>query len=67
MKAIVVVSLYLALPVWIFGSWGVNLYKLVKCDWEAPYKEEVIRSIGVPVVPLSLVTCWIDFNENNNK
>jgi len=56
-----IILFYLALIVWIFGSWGTNLYKLVKADWEAPYKEEVIRCIGVPVVPVTLVTCWIDF------
>ena len=45
----------------IFGSWGVNLYKLTQADWEAPYKEEVIRSIAIPVPPVAIITAWIDF------
>jgi len=49
---------------WVMGSWGTNLYKFVTSDFEAPYKEEIIHGIAVPAAPISLVTCWFDFSED---
>jgi len=40
-------------------SWPTNLYKLIKCDFEAPYKGEIIHAIGI-IPPASLVTVWFD-------
>lgn len=43
----------------IFG-WGRNIYKLAKCDFEAPYKAEIIRGIGIiPPVGAILGYCNI--------
>lgn len=28
-------------------GWIMNIYKLTNCDFEAPYKAEVIRVIGI--------------------
>ncbi len=62
-----IILLQLLLLIWVFASWSTNLYKLVNCDWEAPYKEEIIHGIGVPVVPVSFVTCWLDFTEDKEN
>lgn len=39
------------LPVIIWAyfviAWVVNLIKFINCDFEAPYKEEIIHAIGV--------------------
>jgi len=59
-----VFTLNIILLVWFLGSWFTNLYKLVNCDWEAPYKDEVVHGIGVPIAPVSFVTCWFDFSDN---
>ncbi len=41
-------------------GWGMNLYKLVKCDFSAPYKAEVIRTVGVFLPPVGAITGYID-------
>ena len=38
-------------------AWGVNLVKLLKCDFEAPYKDEIIHAIGL-IPGASMITCW---------
>jgi hypothetical protein len=52
------------LVVWlvILGSiataWGINLSKLIKCDWDNDnYKYEVVHCIGI-IPPAALVTVW---------
>lgn len=45
----------------ILGSilaWPMNAYRLTLCDFEAPYKCEVIHTIGVVVPPAAVVTVW---------
>ena len=39
--------------------WFVNLYKLLMCDFEAPFREEIIYAIGVFIPPASLITVWL--------
>jgi len=39
-------------------AWIVNLIKFIGCDFEAPYKEEVIHAIGVFFAVPSLITVW---------
>ena len=41
------------------GCWIGNVVKLVNCDFEAPYKGEVIHMIGL-IPAVSLVTVWFD-------
>jgi len=36
----------------------VNAYRLVGCDFESPYKCEVIHAIGVVLPPAAWVTVW---------
>lgn len=49
----------LVVVIFIAVSWIVNINKLIDCDFEAPYKAEVIHSIGlVPII--SVVTAWVD-------
>lgn len=43
----------------IILCWGTNLYKLTQCDFEAPYKGEIIHAVGI-IPPASLVTVWFD-------
>lgn len=46
----------------IYG-WVLNIYKLVKLDFEPPYKAEVIRIIGIPVGIVGSVIGYITFDE----
>lgn len=60
---------------WVFGlvvfivvafgavSWGKNIYEVTQCDFEAPYKCEVLRIIGVPAFPVGVVVGFMDLGE----
>lgn len=43
-------------------GWCMNLYKLVKTDFEAPYKAEAIRLVGL-VPPVGAIVGWIDIED----
>lgn len=57
--AMIVLTLAVAIPL----GWCMNLYKLTQCDFEAPYKAEVIRSVGVGVPFVGIVTGYIDIED----
>lgn len=50
-------GLGLLVPIFTIGCWIVNIVKLVNCDFEAPYKQEIIHAIGL-IPGVSIVTCW---------
>ena len=41
------------------GGYGLNAYKLTQCDFESPYKCEVVHGVGL-VPPLWVATVWFD-------
>ena len=50
----------------IIGSvigWGMNIFKLTSCDFEKPYKAEVIRVIGVPFAPVGIIAGYMDLGK----
>ena len=42
----------------VIVSWIINLIKLINCDFDAPYKEEILHLIDVCIPGASLITCW---------
>jgi hypothetical protein len=52
---VLVISFYVF---WI-GCWIGNFVKLVKQDFEPPYKSEIVHTIGL-FGPLAAVTVWFD-------
>lgn len=36
-----------------------NIIGLTRCDFQAPYKAEVIRAVGVVVPPVGAIVGWI--------
>lgn len=54
------------LVVLVFSLWIVNMIKLTRCDFVAPYKCEVVHGIGV-VPPVALVTAWFGTDEGKAK
>lgn len=44
------------------GGWFTNVLRFAKADFEEPYKNEIIRGIGIPFVPMGIVLgyCHID-------
>lgn len=39
--------------------WVINLVQLVSCDFEGPWREEIIHLIGLIIAPASIVTVWL--------
>ena len=57
MKGLLMAQVLFLLVVLI--SWGVNVYRFAECDFESPYKCEIIHAVGV--IPIaSVVTVWFD-------
>jgi len=50
--------LYLTVCLYVGISWVTNLIQLFNLDFEAPYKDEIIKLIGVFIPPLSTITVW---------
>jgi len=51
-------SLLLMAPI-LYG-YGMNIWKLSSADFQAPYKAEVLRGIGVIVPPVGVVTGYLN-------
>jgi hypothetical protein len=58
----VIVVIFCVFIVFTLTGWTVNLVKLVKCDFESPYKAEVIRTIGL-FPPIGMIVAWIDLGK----
>lgn len=43
-------------------GWIKNVIKLSDCDFESPYKEEVIRAVGI-IPPVGAVVGYINFED----
>ena len=39
-------------------AWFINLAQLINCDWQEPWKGEIIHGIGL-VPYAALITIWI--------
>jgi len=68
LKNITGISIFLISSIIIafIGGWIANINKLTKCDFQAPYGEEIIRVVGIPAAPLGAVIGYMTF-ENNNE
>ena len=42
-----------------FAGWVKNIVKLTDCDFEAPYKCEIVHIVGI-IPPVGAITGWID-------
>ena len=50
-------------------AWPVNLYRLTQCDFESPYRCEVLHGVGlVPfIAPFVVLTDVDELGVNNGK
>lgn len=53
---------YVVIIIGGLGGYVQNIYKLTQCDFEAPYKAEVIRAVGV-FPPVGAIVGWMDFGK----
>lgn len=53
-------TLLLTIVFWVIPGlcWIINLLKLLNCDFESPWKQEIIHSIGVFTFWGSCITVW---------
>ena len=58
-KTLVIICLILAV---IGTGWIMNLAKLSNCDFEAPYKAEIIHTVGL-IPPIGAVTGWMELGK----
>lgn len=53
-----------ALPVTLLfaciAGWVINLVKLFECDFQAPYKGEIIHTAGALIPYISPITVWFN-------
>ncbi len=56
-------SLALILVIACATGWVKNLIKLSDCDFKEPYKAEIIRTVGVFVPPIGVVTGYINLGK----
>ena len=57
-----VIAIQLTLIIIIGTGWVKNIIKLTECDFEAPFKAEVIHAIGV-IPPVGMITGWLDLGK----
>jgi len=55
----------LLVVLWIsfsISTWIWNATKLASCDFDAPYRCELIHGVGLVLPPLAIVTAWFDID-----
>lgn len=67
-KGYTLVELVFVLIVMLIGvpglvGYGMNIYKLMQCDFEKPYRAEVIRAAGVPFVPMGSICGFLTISD----
>lgn len=50
----------------LLAGWVFNLIALIDCDFEAPYKAEIIRGVGVVAAPVGGVVGYFDIEDGEN-
>ncbi len=61
---VVVAVLIVALAI---GGWVANVVKLCQCDFDTPLKAEVIRGVGIVVVPVGIIAGYCTIEDGKEK
>ena len=62
MKSVAAMSL---VGIFFVGCYLGNTYKLINCDFEAPYKCEGVHATGL-IGPLAAITVWFPSDQEKN-
>jgi len=54
--------LFIAVLILGFIGWVLNIIKLTKTDFQAPYKAEVIRAVSI-IPPMGAIVGWINIKD----
>lgn len=64
MKAgIMVILVYLAILIGAGYGWINNIVEFASCDFESPYKAEIVRGVGIPIAPVGAVLGYLDIED----
>lgn len=55
--------LYFLIVIFCVIGWIMNIGKLVACDFEGPYKAEIIRTVGVFAFPAGIVIGYMTIED----
>lgn len=44
-------------------GWCLNIYKFVTSDFEEPYKNEIIRGVGIPVFIVGSIAGYVSIDD----
>lgn len=56
----------LAITILVLTGYIMNIVKLVDCNFEAPYKSEAIRVVGIIVPPVGVFTGYMELKDKEN-
>ena len=59
MKLKTIFIIYAVIVLVIGVGWVKNIIKLSNCDFESPYKAEVIHTVGL-LPPIGMITGWLN-------
>lgn len=60
MKGFTIVEVFIVVLVLLIAvGWVKNIIKLSECDFESPYKAEVIHAAGL-MPPIGMITGWLN-------
>jgi hypothetical protein len=54
-----ILAIQIAIILIIGTGWVKNIIKLSECDFESPYKAEVVHVVGL-IPPVGMVTGWLN-------
>lgn len=58
----IIILIQVCLIVLMLTGWVKNIIKLSDTDFQAPYKAEVIHTVGL-IPPVGMVTGWLDLGK----
>ena len=57
------IMIRLVLLITILYGYAANIVRLTRCDFERPYKAELIRTVGVFVPPAGMILGYIPIDD----
>lgn len=61
-----IIALILIVAMYIAGviGWGMNIYKFLGTDFKCPCKAEIVRGVGIALVPFGSIMGYMDIDDN---
>ena len=55
---LIVFALWASIGLTCIVGYGMNIMKLIGCDFKPSYKAEIVRIVGLPVFPVGVIAGW---------